>query len=86
MIVFSLMSLLAEASRVMELRLRMIASGKVTSDEWLLMVTEKMEAMEHAGRIMVRGGSPALVVDNYRKIVAANVERLRAPREARSSR
>lgn len=82
-IAFSLMSLLAEASRVIELRLRMIASGNATSEELLLMLTEKMEAMEHAGRIIVGGGSPALVVDNYRKIVAANVERLGAAREGR---
>jgi hypothetical protein len=75
------MSLLAEASRVIELRLRMIALGKATSEELFLMVTEKIEAMEHAGRIIVRGGSPALVVDNYRRIVAANVERLGADQD-----
>jgi hypothetical protein len=75
-IAFSILSLLTEASQVIELRLRMMALGKATPDEMLLMVTEKLEALEHAGRIIVRNGDPALVVDNYRKIVAANIKRL----------
>lgn len=40
------------------------------------MVTGKIEAFERAGRILVGGGSASHVVDNYRKIVAANLERL----------
>jgi hypothetical protein len=42
----------------------------------LLMVTEKINAMEEAKAIMICGGSPSHVIDNYQKIVAANVARL----------
>jgi hypothetical protein len=76
MLIFSFMTLMAEAAGVIEIRLRMMALGKATPDEMLLMVTEKIKALEHASRIMIRGGDLALVVDNYRKIVAANVVRL----------
>jgi hypothetical protein len=76
MIAFSTLALLAEASRVIELRLQMIASGRVTTQEMLLMVTEKAQAMDHAGRIIARGGSLGAVIDNYRRIVATNLERL----------
>jgi hypothetical protein len=76
MLIFSFMTLITEAARVIEIRLRMIALGEATPDEILLMVTEKIKALEHASGIMIRGGDLALVVDNYRKIVAANVARL----------
>jgi hypothetical protein len=76
MIVFAVLELFAEASRVIELRLHMMATGRATPQEMLLMVTEKIQAMDHAGRILARGGSPIAVIDNYRKIVASNVERL----------
>ena len=78
MVMFSILTLLSEASRVIEIRLRMMAEGKASSEEMLLMMTEKIEAMQHAGRIIGRGGDPALVVANYRKIVTANIERLSA--------
>jgi hypothetical protein len=54
----------------------MIALGTASADEMLLMVTEKVEALQHAGWAVVRGASPSVVVDNYCKIVAANVDRL----------
>jgi hypothetical protein len=41
-----------------------------------LMVSEKMNAMEEAKAIIARGGNPSLVIENYQKIVAANVARL----------
>ncbi len=41
-----------------------------------LMVTEKVKALEEAGAIILRGGNPSLVIDNYQKIVATNVARL----------
>jgi hypothetical protein len=85
MIIFSILTLLAEASRVIELRLQMMASGRATSQEMLLMITEKVQAMEHAGRIIARGGSPGDVIDNYRRIVSANVERLSSPKTASAS-
>jgi hypothetical protein len=40
------------------------------------MVSEKMNAMEEAKAIIARGGNPSLVIENYQKIVAANVARL----------
>jgi hypothetical protein len=73
---FPVMTLMVEAARVIEMRLQMIALGQGTSDEMFLMVTEKVDAMEQAKKIIVRGGDPSLVVDHYRSIVAANVARL----------
>ena len=32
--------------------------------------------MEQAKKIIIRGGDPALVIENYQTIVAANVARL----------
>ena len=73
---FSTMTLMVEATRVIELRLRLIAIGRSTADEILLMVTEKIDALEQAKSVIIRGGDPSLIIDNYRKIVAANVARL----------
>jgi hypothetical protein len=73
---FPIMTLMMDAARVIEIRLRMMALGKSTPNEMVLMVTEKINAMEDAKAIMMRGGSPSLVIDNYQKIVAANVARL----------
>jgi hypothetical protein len=71
-----LMALMADAARVIELRLQMMAFGKSAPDEVFLMVSEKVDAMQEARAIIMRGGSPSLVIENYRKIVAANIERL----------
>ena len=76
---FPLMTLMADAARVIEIRLRMMALGTSTPDEMFLMVTEKIEAMEQAKKIFIRGGDPSLVIENYQKIVAANVARLSRP-------
>lgn len=73
---FRLMMLMADAARVIEIRLRMMALGQSTPGEMFLMVSEKMNAMEEARAIIARGGNPALVIANYQKIVAANVARL----------
>ena len=54
----------------------MLALGRSTLDEISLMVTEKLDALEQAKSVIVRGGDPSLIIDNYRKIVAANVARL----------
>lgn len=70
------LTLMADAMQVIEMRLRLIALGKGTSDEMFLMVSEKIEAFDKAQAILIRGGDPAQVLDNYRKIVAANVARL----------
>ena len=76
MLIFSLMTLMADAARVIEIRFQMMALGKSTPAEMLLMVSEKMDAMEEAKAIIARGGDPSLVIENYQKIVAANVARL----------
>jgi hypothetical protein len=73
---FPVVMLGIDALHVVEMRLRMIASGKSTPDEMFLMVTEKIGAMEEARTIVVRGGDPSLVIENYRRIVAANISRL----------
>jgi hypothetical protein len=76
LMLFPILTLMMDAARVIEIRLRMMALGKSTPNEMVLMVTEKINAMEDARGIMMRGGSPSLVIDNYQKIVAANVARL----------
>ena len=53
--------------------------GTSTPAEMFLMVSEKMDAMEHKA-IIARGGNPSLVIENYQKIVAANVARLKSTR------
>lgn len=73
---FPMMRLMADAARVIEIRLQMMALGKNTADEMFLMFTEKLDAIEQAKTIIIRGGDPALVIENYQKIVAANVARL----------
>jgi hypothetical protein len=73
---FPVVMLGIDALHVVEMRLRMIASGKSTPDEMFLMVIEKIGAMEEARTIVVRGGDPSLVIENYRRIVAANITRL----------
>jgi hypothetical protein len=73
---FPMLTVMADAARVIEIRLGMMALGKSTPDEMFLMVTEKIEAMEQAKAIMIRGGDPSLVIANYQKIVSANVARL----------
>ena len=71
-----MMTLMADAAQVIEIRLRMMVQGSATAEEMLLMITEKIEAAQHAARTLVGGGSASVVVDNYRKIVSANVDRL----------
>jgi hypothetical protein len=65
-----------ESLQVIDLRLRLIAAGKGTSDEIFLMVNEKMEALTQARTIIIRGGDSTEILANYRKIVAANALRL----------
>ena len=73
---FPVMTLMLDAARVIEIRLWMIAAGSSMPDELVLMVTEKLEALEAAKAIMILGGSPSHIIDHYQKIVAANVTRL----------
>ena len=60
---FTVITLMVEAARVIEMRLRLIALGRGTADEMFLMVTEKVKALEEAGAIILRGGNPSLVID-----------------------
>jgi hypothetical protein len=76
MLFWSGMMLALEAAKVIETRLRLIAQGKCTADECLLMFSEKLGALEHANGVIARGGHPELIINNYRKVVAANVARL----------
>jgi hypothetical protein len=72
----SMVTLMADAMQVIDLRVRQIAAGKGTPDEMFLMVTEKLDAATEARAIFLRGGDSGQVVDHYRRIVAANAERL----------
>jgi hypothetical protein len=63
LMLFPMMTLMMDAARVIEIRLRMMALGKSTPNEMVLMVTEKINAMEQAKAIMLRGGNPSLVID-----------------------
>ena len=76
MLFWSGMMLALEAAKVIETRLILIAQGKCTVDECLLMFSEKLGAFEHANAVIARGGHPELIINNYRKVVAANVARL----------
>jgi hypothetical protein len=42
------------------------------------MVNEKIDAFEEARAILMRGGNANQIIENYRKIVAANAARLSA--------
>jgi hypothetical protein len=73
---YSMMTLMADALQVMDMRLRQIAAGNSTSDEVFLMVVEKIDAAAEARTIFLRSGDCNQVVDHYRRIVSANVLRL----------
>jgi hypothetical protein len=76
MLFWSSVMLALEAAKVIETRLHLIAQGKCTMDEFLLMFSEKLGALEHANGLIARGEHPELIIDNYRKVVAANATRL----------
>jgi hypothetical protein len=73
-----LITLMIDAAQVIEMRLQALAFGRSTTEEMFLMLTEKIEAMEQARKIVLRGGDPSLVIGNYQKIVTANLARLSA--------
>ena len=74
--VYPMLTLMIDALNVIDLRLRLIAAGKSTPDEMFLMVNEKVDALEETRAIFMRGGDANQIIDNYRKIVAANAARL----------
>lgn len=74
---YPVMMLAVEANSLIDIRVRKIASGGVNaSAETQLMISEKLDALAEASLILMRGGSTAHVIDNYRKLVAANATRL----------
>jgi hypothetical protein len=74
--VYPMLTLMIDALTVIDMRLRLIAAGKSTSEEMFLMVNEKVDALDQARTILLRGGDAAQILDNYRRIVAANAARL----------
>ena len=72
---YPMLTLMIDAVNVIDMRLRLIAAGK-SSDEIFLMVNEKVDALEEARAILLRGGDANQIIDNYRRIVAANAARL----------
>ena len=75
---YPVMMLAFEAGNVIDLRLWKIARGGAEgAAESHLMVKEKVDALFEAGSVVVSGGSPAQVIDLYRKHVAANALRLK---------
>ena len=66
-----------EAQSVIGMRLAQIALGQGTPAEAQLMVTEKMLAFMDATTSVAAGGSAHAVVEDYRRRVQANAQRLR---------
>ena len=61
--------------------MRVLLAGFVEADDVGMIelaqdVDFPLKALEEAGAIILRGGNPSLVIDNYQKIVAANAARL----------
>jgi len=73
---FPIITLMMDAARVIELRVRMMSLGQSNPTEMFLMFSEKMNALEEAQAIIARGGNTSLVIESYQKIVTANVARL----------
>ena len=68
-----------ESQQVVGLRLaRILAGGGDAYREMQLMAREKLQAGIEAVLHLAAGGSPVDVVDNYRRIVQANIARLTA--------
>ena len=76
---FPSMTLMAALPELLKIRLRMM-SAQALRPKCFLWLSEKMDAMEEAKAIIARGGNPSLVIENYQRIVAANVARLSAKR------
>ena len=53
---YAMMTLMADALQVVDMRLRQIATGKGTAEEVFLMVAEKIDAAAEARTIFLRGG------------------------------
>ena len=62
-----MMTLMADALQMVDIRLRQLIAGEGTPTDVFLMVTEKMDAAAEARTIFLRSG---------RRIVSANIQRL----------
>jgi hypothetical protein len=76
LVLFPIITLMMDAARVIELRVRMMSLGQSTPTEMFLMVSEKMNALEEAQAILARVVTPPSLFENYQKIFTANVVRL----------
>ena len=66
---YAMMTLMADALQVVDMRLRQIAPGKGTADEVFLMVAEKIDAAAEARTtIFLRGGDYNQLVDRDSRI------------------
>lgn len=73
-----IMLLAVEAQQVMHLRLHRLGIGGSTAvEEASLMVREKIETFVDTIGAAMAGGSFESVVDDYRIVVRANIERLK---------
>ena len=72
----SLSLLVIESNIVIWSRLMQIASGRGTKTENLLMVTEKVAAVQEAALTLATGGSAGKAVGGVRRRVRANARRL----------
>ena len=61
---YPMLSLMMDALNVIDMRLRLIAAGKSTSEEMFLMFNEKVSALEEARVILMRGGDATRVLDH----------------------
>lgn len=50
LMLFPLLTLMTDAARVIEIRLRMMALGESPPEEMLLMISENVKAFEEAGQ------------------------------------
>jgi hypothetical protein len=71
--------LAVEASDVMRLRYEKLSQGnEAAGREAVLMVSEKIAAAFETAASLLAGATPAVIVQRYRKHVAANAKRLSA--------
>ncbi len=74
----NVMLLAMEAQQTVQLRLhRLGLGGSAAIDEASLMVREKVEAFDEAMRAAMSGRSFESLINDYRTIVRANIERLK---------
>lgn len=73
------MTMLAmESNEVVGLRMAKFCSGGGAAwEEANLMVSEKVSASFEASAAMISGASPLAIINRYRTLVGANIERLK---------